>query len=297
MNTFLSEKLVNSNSSADNWSYAPMVSSRSGKCNNLLQTDQNHPSITVVIQKNYINFRTVLVPRNMGVLEYYGFWSPAYLDQWGTCQISETLWRVGKAMLPGIVWLHVSRVFWLARVLIVCANLIRIAYQVLFPVWFSTPGSIFYGCTGSVRRKCTRNLHDNTISPYSTCRDLQCYCTGQWERYCRVACPCSDYDAEEDVCSAYHTFDDGWTTVPIKSKKERDPVDKGLSQGPRKIKDTTRIHGIKPPVNGEIYGTGVVPVGFTARSIPPGVPEWEGNRGQGESGRHKKLSLQKTRSF
>jgi hypothetical protein len=50
-------------------------------------------------------------------------------------------------------------------------------------------------------------------------------------------------------------------------------VDKGLSQGPRKIKDTTRIHGIKPPVNGEIYGTGVVPVGFTARSIPPGVPE------------------------
>jgi hypothetical protein len=68
-----------------------MVSSRSGKCNNLLQTDQNHPSITVVIQKNYINFRTVLVPRNMGVLEYYGFWSPAYLDQWGTCQISETL--------------------------------------------------------------------------------------------------------------------------------------------------------------------------------------------------------------
>ena len=78
------------------------------------------------------------------------------------------------------------------------------------------------------------------------------------------AYPCLDYDATVDVCSAYHAFDDGWTTVPIKNKKERDPVDKGLSQGPR-------IHRIKP-VKGEIYGTVVVPVGFTARSIPPGVP-------------------------
>ena len=85
------------------------------------------------------------------------------------------------------------------------------------------------------------------------------------------ACPCLDYDATVDVCSAYHTFDDGWTTVPFKNKKEIDPVDKGLSQGPRKVKDSTRIHGIKP-VKGEIYGTVVVPVGFTARSNPPGVP-------------------------
>jgi hypothetical protein len=44
------------------------------------------------------------------------------------------------------------------------------------------------------------------------------------------ACPCLDYDATVDVCSAYHTFDDGWTTVPFKNKKERDPVHKGLSQ-------------------------------------------------------------------
>ena len=44
------------------------------------------------------------------------------------------------------------------------------------------------------------------------------------------ACPCLDFDATVDVCSAYHTFDDGWTTVPFKNKKERDPVHKGLSQ-------------------------------------------------------------------
>jgi hypothetical protein len=80
-----------------------------------------------------------------------------------------------------------------------------------------------------------------------------------------------DYDPTEDVCSAYHTFDDGWTTVPTKNKKERDPVGKGLTQGPRKVKDSTRIHWIKP-VKGEIYGNGVIPVGSTVRSIPPGVP-------------------------
>ena len=86
------------------------------------------------------------------------------------------------------------------------------------------------------------------------------------------ACPCSDYDATVDVCSAYHTFDDGWITVHTKKKKEGDPLgNKGMSQGPRKVKDSTGIHGIEP-VKGEIYGTGVVPVGFTATSIPPGVP-------------------------
>ncbi|KAI2506458.1 hypothetical protein MHU86_7973 [Fragilaria crotonensis] len=86
------------------------------------------------------------------------------------------------------------------------------------------------------------------------------------------ACPCSDYDATVDVCSAYHTFDDGWITVYTKKKKEGDPLgNKGMSQGPRKVKDSTRIHGIEP-VKDEIYGTGVVPVGFTATSIPPGVP-------------------------
>jgi hypothetical protein len=84
------------------------------------------------------------------------------------------------------------------------------------------------------------------------------------------ACPCLDYDATVDVCSAYHTIDDGWTTVPTKNKKERDLVGRGMSQGPRKVKDSTRIHGIKA-VKGEIYGTGFVPVGFTAKSIPPGV--------------------------
>ena len=72
------------------------------------------------------------------------------------------------------------------------------------------------------------------------------------------ACPCLDYDATVDVCSTYHTIDDGWTTVPAKNKKERNLVGKGMSQGPRKVKDSTRIHGIKP-VKGEIYGTVVVP--------------------------------------
>ncbi|KAI2501583.1 hypothetical protein MHU86_12854 [Fragilaria crotonensis] len=61
------------------------------------------------------------------------------------------------------------------------------------------------------------------------------------------ACPCSDYDATVDVCSAYHTFDDGWITVYTKKKKEGDPLgNKGMSQGPRKVKDFTRIHGIEP---------------------------------------------------
>jgi hypothetical protein len=30
--------------------------------------------------------------------------------------------------------------------------------------------------------------------------------------------------ATVDVCSAHHTFDDGWTTVPNKNKKERELV-------------------------------------------------------------------------
>ena len=85
------------------------------------------------------------------------------------------------------------------------------------------------------------------------------------------ACLCLDDDATVDVCFAYHAFDDCWTTVPTKNKKARDLVGKGMSQGPTKAKDSTRIHGIKP-VKGEIYGTGFVPVGFTAKSIPPGVP-------------------------
>ena len=85
------------------------------------------------------------------------------------------------------------------------------------------------------------------------------------------ACPCPDYDATVDICSAYHTCDDGWIAVPTKNKKERDPSVKGMNQGPRKAKETMRLHKIKL-VKGETYGTGSTPVGFTARSIPPGVP-------------------------
>ena len=85
------------------------------------------------------------------------------------------------------------------------------------------------------------------------------------------ASPCSDYDATVDVCSAYHTFDEGWTTVPTKNKQERVPLGKGMTQGPGKVKDSRRNHKIHT-VKGEIYGTGFVPVGFNTGSIPPGVP-------------------------
>jgi hypothetical protein len=60
------------------------------------------------------------------------------------------------------------------------------------------------------------------------------------------ACPCSDYDATVDVCSAYHTFDDdGWITVHTKKKKEGDPLgNKGMSQGHR------MVHQYDPPTGG-----------------------------------------------
>lgn len=79
-----------------------------------------------------------------------------------------------------------------------------------------------------------------------------------------------DYDATVDVCAANHTVDEGWTTVPVKNKKERKPVVKGVDQEPRIGKEPRRIHKIKLAKDVG-YGIGCPPVSSTAGSIPPVV--------------------------
>ena len=71
------------------------------------------------------------------------------------------------------------------------------------------------------------------------------------------------------ICSDDHigASDDGWTAVPTKTRKGRDPVEAWIPQDSKKVKDQQRIHGIER-LSQILYGNEVAPVGFTGKAIP-----------------------------
>jgi hypothetical protein len=92
-----------------------------------------------------------------------------------------------------------------------------------------------------------------------------------------------DYDGTIAVRSADHIdVDDGWTTVPAKNKKGKDPGNNRKLQEPKKAKDFLGFLGIKL-VEHEIYGFTNAPVSNPPVLVFPGTEDIRGQISEGNN--------------